>query len=48
MTPKIYGYITNTKQFFEVKFKNNHGRTIKKRIKTNGIDEPYLHAELSA
>jgi hypothetical protein len=41
-------YVGSNLQFFEVKFKNNHGRTIKKRIKTNGIDEPYLHAESSA
>ncbi len=40
-------YVGSNLQFFEVKFKNNHGRTIKKRIKTNGIYEPYLHDETS-
>lgn len=41
-------YVGSNLQFFEVKFKNNHGRTIKKRIKTQGINEPYLHDESSA
>ncbi len=32
-------YVGSDLQFFEVKFKNNRGRTIKKRIKTDGINE---------
>lgn len=40
-------YVGSDLQFFEVKFKNNHGRTIKKRIKTNGIKESNLTNESS-
>ncbi len=32
-------YVGSDLQFFEVKFKNNRGRTIKKRIKTDGISK---------
>lgn len=40
-------YVGSDLQFFEVKFKNNRGRTIKKRIKTDGINEPHLANESS-
>ena len=40
-------YVGSDLQFFEVKFKNNRGRTIKKRIKTDGINESYLANESS-
>lgn len=40
-------YVGSNLQFFEVKFKNNRGRTIKKRIKTDGINEPHLEDESS-
>lgn len=40
-------YVGSNLQFFEVKFKNNHGRTIKKRIKTDGINEPILEENSS-
>lgn len=35
-------YVGSDLQFFEVKFKNNKGRTQKKRIRTNSFDEPTL------
>ena len=41
-------YVGSNLQFFEVKFKNNRGRTIKKRIKINGINEPSLQDDSSA
>lgn len=41
-------YVGSNLQFFEVKFKNNRGRTIKKRIKTNGINEAFLQEDSSA
>ncbi len=31
-------YVNSNLHFFEIKFKNNKGRTIKKRIKENGIE----------
>lgn len=40
-------YVGSDLQFFEVKFKNNRGRTIKKRIKTDGINEPHLEDKSS-
>jgi hypothetical protein len=40
-------YVSSDLQFFEVKFKNNRGRTIKKRIRTNGINEPNLGSKSS-
>lgn len=41
-------YVDSDLQFFEVKFKNNRGRTIKKRIKTDGINESHLEDKSSA
>ncbi|AFK02054.1 VTC domain-containing protein [Emticicia oligotrophica DSM 17448] len=41
-------YVGSNLQFFEVKLKNNRGRTIKKRIKINGINESYLSDDSSA
>lgn len=35
-------YVGSDLQFFEVKFKNNKGRTQKKRIRTNSFDNPTL------
>ncbi len=40
-------YVSSDLQFFEVKFKNNRGRTIKKRIKIDGISKPHLEDKSS-
>lgn len=38
-------YVGSDLQFFEVKFKNNKGRTLKKRIKTHEFDKPFIKAD---
>lgn len=40
-------YVGSNLQFFEVKFKNNKGRTLKKRIRTNLYDQPEIKASES-